>query len=515
MRFSVRDRSFGDMRRLPILTLVLLLLSATVAEAKGLSVTVPPEGQVAVAVASGAKSVKVKSAPAGVTVAGGVKQGRLAVAVVRPRGVTASGKVVFTVKGRVKGVKTFAKALDGGKAPGCGDLAKRLAKRLKGAVDMKALAPVLAAKLCGKSAPAGAAGVLSKAGLGPASAPGPAGPAPSGGGTLTRPGGTTSTGRATPTPTPRPGGGGGGVRVCDDGVDNDGDGQTDWEDPGCSDAGDTTEDSEVPVSAECAASSGVGMADDPTWLGAGINAGCGTFTSVEVDVAPGIATCSANNGFECTVFDPIASATRKAGATDMVDIDLHLKAPVDCSRPATIAFFRPNGEVAELRAPVHNCKNLPAPPPQCRNGADDDGDGLVDSRDAAGVTDPDPGCGSKDDTTEASEVPTPESCEVQIGVFGGDKTLTGLLTSGCGVLKGAWFRPPGNAASCQWGFSTDEFWTPCGAPLGGTVGVTFPATNQDLALAAKLTAEFQCRSVTVALVKENDTVMSDTVPFCG
>ena len=63
----------------------------------------------AVAVASGVKAVKVKSAPAGVTVAGGVKKGRLAVAVVRPRGVAATGKVVLTLKGKAKGVKTFAR----------------------------------------------------------------------------------------------------------------------------------------------------------------------------------------------------------------------------------------------------------------------------------------------------------------------------------------------------------------------------------------------------------------------
>ena len=40
------------------LTLAVLLISTTAAEAKGLSVSVPPEGQVAVAVASGAKTVK-------------------------------------------------------------------------------------------------------------------------------------------------------------------------------------------------------------------------------------------------------------------------------------------------------------------------------------------------------------------------------------------------------------------------------------------------------------------------
>ena len=505
--------------RLSFLTLAVLLISTTVAEAKGLSVSVPPEGQVAVAVASGAKSVKVKSAPAGVTVAGGVKKGRLAVAVVRPRGVAAAGKVVFTVGGKLKGVKTFPEALDGGKAPGCSDLAGLLGKRLKGTADMKALAPVLAARLCGKTAPAGAADVLGKAGLGAAAAPAPGGssaPAPAGG-TITRPGsgpsrpGTNPTPTATPTPTPPAGT----KRACDDGLDNDADGQTDWQDPGCSDAGDTTENSEVPVSAECAASSGVGMGDDPTWLGAGINQGCGTFTTVEVDVAPGIETCGANNGFECTVFDPIASATRKAGATDMVDVDLHLKAPVDCAKPATIAFFRPNGEVAELRAPVHNCETLPPPAPQCSNGKDDDGDGLVDSRDSAGTTEPDPGCGGVADTSENSEIPTPESCRVQVGFFGTDKTFTGLLTSGCGVLKGAWFRPPGTPKDCLWAFGDDD-WAACGGVIkASTVGVTFPLTNQDLAIGTHLTTEYQCRNVTVALIRENDQAMSDTVPFCG
>jgi hypothetical protein len=350
--------------------------------------------------------------------------------------------------------------------------------------------------------------VLQRLGLGaPAIKQGTLAPPPPGG--SLRPGGSTA--KPTPTATPTPGGT---VRPCDNDDDDDGDGQTDWEDPGCSDAGDSTENSEVPVSAECAASSGVGMADDSTWLGAGINQGCGVFTTVEIDVAPGISTCSANNGFECTVFDPIASATRKAGATDMVDVDLHLKAPVDCAKPATIAFFRPDGEVAELRAPVHNCKTLPPPAPQCDNGKDDDGDGLVDSRDSAGTTDPDPGCGGVADTSENSEVPTPESCQVQVGYFGTDTTFTGLITSGCGVLKGAWFRPPGTPADCLWAFGEDD-WRSCGAVNAATVGVTFGPTNQDLALATHLTTEYACRNVTVALIRENDSVMSDTVPFCS
>ncbi len=262
------------------LTLTVLLLSSTAAHAaSGVSVAVPPEGQVAVAVASGVKSVKPKSTPAGVTVAGGVKNGRLAVAVVRPRGVAASGKVVFTVGGgKAKGVKTFGAALDSGRvSAGCGDLTALLSRRLKGNVDVKGLAGVLAAKLCGKAVPAGAADLLSRLGLGalPAGPAVPTTPAPAQGapgGTLTRPG----AGSPAPTPTVTPPAGG--KRVCDNGLDDDGDGQTDWEDPGCLDAGDSTENSEVPVSAECAASSGLGMGDDPTAIGVGINGGCGTFT---------------------------------------------------------------------------------------------------------------------------------------------------------------------------------------------------------------------------------------------
>ena len=160
--------------RLSLLTLAILLFSTAAAQAaKGLSVAVPAEGQVAVAVASGAKSVKVKSAPAGVTVAGGVKKGRLAVAVVRARGAAATGKVMFSVVGKAKGVKTFPAALTSGRvSAGCGDLGGLLGKRLKGTADVKALGAVLAAKLCGKPAPANAADVLASCS---GSAPRPAG----------------------------------------------------------------------------------------------------------------------------------------------------------------------------------------------------------------------------------------------------------------------------------------------------------------------------------------------------
>jgi hypothetical protein len=500
--------------RLVLLTLTVILFSSTAAQAaKYLSVAVPADGQVAVAVASGAKSVKVKSAPAGVTVAGAVKKGRLAVAVVRPHGTAASGKVVFSVGGKAKGIRTFAAALDGGKAgAACPSLGALLSKKLKGSADMKALSVVLAAKLCGKPAPAGALDVLAKLGLGPAQ---PGAPAPSPGsssGTLTRPGGSTGRPGATPAPTPTvtpPAG----KRACDNDVDDDGDGQTDWEDPGCSDAGDTTENSEVAASAECAASSGLGMVDDPTEINVGINPGCGTFWQAEVQIAPGVASCTANNDYECKVYDPIGSASLKDGERDGVDMALQLKGPVDCGKKATIALYRLNGQVVELQELVGNCKTLPAPPPKCSNGKDDDGDGMIDSRDAAGTTDPDPGCGGPTDTTENSEIKTPDSCELTVGIFGGDKRFAGLVTSGCGVLKGIWFRPPGTPTDCLYAFGDDDA-QDCSVKAG-TAGATFALTNQDVTLGTHLAADAACREVTVALIREDDSVMADRVDFCG
>src|SRR3954454_19066706 len=162
--------------KLSLLAFGVLLISSPPAFAATPSAPVPAEGQVSVTFASGVKSVKVKSAPAGVTVAGGVRGGKLAIAVIRPRGVAASGKVKLTIKGKAKGVKTIAAALNGGKAPNCKDLAGLLSKRLKGSADVKGLANVLAAKLCGTAAPDNAAQVLAALGLGPAPVP-PAPPA--------------------------------------------------------------------------------------------------------------------------------------------------------------------------------------------------------------------------------------------------------------------------------------------------------------------------------------------------
>jgi hypothetical protein len=499
--------------RLGLLTLTAVLVSAPAAQAaKTLSVPIPAEGQVAVAVAvaKGAKGVKVKSAPAGVTVAGGVKKGRLAVAVVRPRGVAASGKVVFTLRGKAKGVKTFGAALDGGKAgAACKDLGPLLSKRLKGTADMRALSPVVTAKLCGKAAPADAPAVLQRLGLGAPPLqqgslkppPPPAQPRPSGGATA-RP-------APTPTATPVPGG-----RPCDNDRDDDGDGQTDWEDPGCTDAGDKTEDSEVPVSAACAEEAAIRMGEDPTEFGVGINGACGQFWSVEIDLAPGVLSCTANNGLECTVFDPIADASVdiKDPEATMVDVSLVLKGPVNCDKPYTIAFWRRNGPTAELYEKVRNCRNLPAPPPKCSNGKDDDGDGMIDSRDFAGATDPDPGCTSPADTSENSEIPTPDWCDVQVGIFDQNIRLPGIAVQGCGVIKGVWFKPPGNPVGCVFRVGSNDVFE-C-AVKGGTGGVTFAPTNMEVLLATPIAADATCSPVTIALVRDDDSVYADRVSFC-
>ena len=485
--------------RLGLLTAAALLISSPAYAAT--SVPIPAEGQVAVVVGGGVKSVKVNSAPAGVTVAGGVSKGRFAVAVVRPRGVTASGKVVLTVRGRAKGVKTFPAALSAGRAPACSGLGGLLAKRLKGGADVKALSGVLSAKLCGKPAPAGAPDVLARLGLGalPAS---PAGP-----GTISKPIVTP-----TPTPTPKPS-----VRQCDNDVDDDKDGQTDWEDPGLLGRGRQHGEQRGRgggrVRRELRREHGGG---DATGLFAAINSGCGTFTSVEVDAAPGIATCkvfTANSNFECTVFAPIAHATAKDGkATDMADILLELTGPAKCDRIATIALFRPNGEVAELQEPISSCKTGSAPPPKCSNGKDDDGDGMVDARDFAGVSDPDPGCSGPADTSEDSERPTPETCQVQVGVFDNNPRLPGMAVEGCGVIKGVWFKPPGQAVGCAYVVGGNDALS-C-TLKGGTGGATFAPTNLEVLLAVPIAANPTCVPVTVALIREDDSVWADRVNWC-
>lgn len=487
--------------RLLLVTLGVLLISSPAAQAASRSLTLPAEGQVAVTFASGVKSVKVKSAPTGVTVAGGVKGGKLAVALIRPRGAK-GGKVVLTLKGKAKGVKTIAAALDGGKASSCAGLDKLLAKRLAGKADVKGLAGVLAAKLCGKPAPANAAAILAQLGLGAPAAPPapPAGPAaPSSGGRVSAPGRSNSN----PTPTPP-------AKPCANGADDDGDGQTDLEDPGCADGNDSAETGEVPVPAECIENnSGIGMGDSTTGLGAGINR-CGLFTKVRIDAAPGVKSCeifTGGAGWTCGPSGAYGVAT--GPAVDIADVNLTLTGPANCNRKVTIALYRPNGEVAELYGPIARCKTggggEPAKP-ACENGIDDDGDGMIDDHFAEGALDPDPGCTSTTDTSENSETPAPANCKIALGVWDEAGEIAGATAEGCGGLRGFWYHAPGKVTECGHRFGA-------GALLNcqivrETGGTMFDGLSFDkLSVYTALEAAANCNPMTLALIREDHSVI--------
>ena len=207
-----------------------------------------------------------------------------------------------------------------------------------------------AARLCGKPPPAGAQAILDRLGLGAA-------PATSGG--LTTPG----AGRPAP---PAGGGGGGATNQCSNGIDDDGDGQVDAPserklrpDPGCMNANDTTENSEVAVPAGCNAGAGVG--DDKSVLQIGINDGCGQFVGVTVYAAPNAFVCdvaaSAGN-WVCVIAHGHGFAETRTAAADMADLQIGLLGPANCTVPATtvpqcapvtVAVTLADGRVAKLR----------------------------------------------------------------------------------------------------------------------------------------------------------------------
>ena len=104
-----------------------------------------------------------------------------------------------------------------------------------------------------------------------------------------------------------------------------------------------------------------------------------------------------------------------------MDVPATASGAVKCDRKATIALYRPNGEVAEIHAAIGNCNGgdgggEPAKP-QCADGKDDDGDGMIDDHFAEGATDPDPGCTSTTDTSENSELLAPATARSRIGLL--------------------------------------------------------------------------------------------------
>jgi hypothetical protein len=295
---------------------------------------------------SKASSVKARG-PVALAVTGGVRKGRLAVAVVRRRGVAASGSVTVTVKGKVRALKRYGAALGGDRASGaaCKGIEALLGRPLRragiAAADLRAAGQAAGARLCGRPYPAGAEAVLAKLALGGA---------PSGGGLTPR-----------PQPAPPPAGDGT-TNECSNGIDDDGDGQVDAPserhprpDPGCMNANDRSENSEVPL--QCNAGAGVG--DDRSVLQIGIDDGCGEFVEVSVYAAPNAFVCdigaSAGN-WVCLIAHGHAFAeTRDAIGAETADLQIGLNADADCSVPVTIVLSRRNFEVAELVTPIAGC----------------------------------------------------------------------------------------------------------------------------------------------------------------
>jgi hypothetical protein len=498
-------------RLLPI-TLLALLCAGT-SQAATVKLPVPDEGQVAVAVASVPKgkkvSLRVSKAPAAVAVIGSVKRGRLAIAVVRPRGTFGVGSVSMKVRGgKAKGVRRIAAALAGGAAPpaACKTLGRLLGKPLQtaglAATDLRTVGAAVGARLCGKPAPAGAGEALARLGLGTGS----------GGGGL-EPGGGGSGHTPPPPPT-------GSLNQCSNGVDDDHDGQIDAlsedklrPDPGCMNANDSTEAGEVPVPAACAASSGASIGDEPSRLNISINDGCGSFTEAAVYAAPRAFVCDiqASAGAWVCVIDHGQSyaETRNATAADMADLQIGLNGNVNCAVPATIVLYRSDFTVSELVKPVDGCG---ARKPACANGTDDDGDGLADARDAAGADDPDPGCSGPADTTENSEVALPAGCVVELSVFNQDDFFPGVAVHGCGAIKGVWFKPSAEPADCYFAVGAADA-VECSVS-GATAGATFAATSQEVLLAMHTMTMPACAPVTTAITLGNGAVAKRRDDWC-
>jgi hypothetical protein len=483
------------MLRLLPLSLLLVLFAAATAQAATVKVPVPAEGQVAVAVASVSKKASVKAkAPTGIAVTGAVKKGRLGVAVAHRRGVIAGGMVTLKVKGRVRGMKTGAVP-----AAACKGLAALLSKPLQkagiAAADLRAVGAAAGARACGKPLPPGAQAILDRLGLGAA-------PPTSGG--LVKPGPNR----------PGLGGGGGETNQCSNGIDDDGDGQVDAPserrlrpDPGCMNANDSTESGEVPL----ICNAGAGLGDDASVLQVGINDGCGEFVEVSVYASPSVFVCdvaaSAGN-WTCVIAHghPFAE-TRNATDAEMADLTIGLNGPADCAVPVTIVLTRRNLEVAELVTPIARCDEAA---PACSNGADDDGDGMADAREAG--TDPDPGCSGPADASEDSEVGLPAGCEVGGGNAGGDPRFPAVEITGCGAITGVWFKPSASPSDCLYAIGDDP--AQACSLTGATAGATFAATTAGVALGAHTTTDPQCAPVTVAIALADGRVAALRDDWC-
>jgi hypothetical protein len=415
-----------------------------------LKVPAPAAGQVAVAAAtiSGAPALKAREAgvPKGAFVTGGiVKAGgrRIAlVAVARPSRSAAVRAAVSAGRAKPAGTASAAAllsadppaALTAAVAPVCAGAAKALGHPLRrgagapSGAELKAFGQVLAARLCGHAidgkgtallgllglqAPKLAAKPADGVQLGPVPAPAPVAAA------STTPPAPSTGGSAPPPPPPS-------TPACANGKDDDGDDQVDalgkgaqFFDPGCSDASDTTENSEKATPRAC----GLGIYTHQTRRGFGVDFDSLSFDECPkpmvkgvVDLASAITDCR-DPGWEGGKGN--ASCDKKDGALVIAAgkggqwLVYGSTAADLCGTKGVIVGYTADGTAWEQEMPVFDgaeaCKT--ATPPNaaaCADGLDNDGDGQVD---AAGVLQagPDPGCTSAADASEDSELPYPET----------------------------------------------------------------------------------------------------------
>jgi len=178
-------------------------------------------------------------------------------------------------------------------------------------------------------------------------------------------------GAATPSPTPSPTPTPAPAPVCADGIDNDGDGATDYPaDPGCSSAADTDESNPVTTPAEQSLPAKLTVSSD--W---------GTGYCTDVAVTNGTSTTvkwRTSFAVQGTINNLWNAAYTQTGS--QVDASgLAWNETLQAGATATFGF----------------CADRPAPMAACADGVDNDGDGLSDYP-------ADPGCTSAADTDETN-----------------------------------------------------------------------------------------------------------------
>ncbi len=435
-------RSSSPRRALAAMALpTALLLAAPAADAApaALKLPVPKPGHVAVGVASASKAspLTVKGAlPKGVVVTGAIRGGQAVVAVIRPAGGPASASlakvVVAAPRARLSAPALLPSALTtkgAGLGPACrvapsalGTVLRRSGAASLSASDVKRVGAVVAGALCGKAVDAAGHGLLVAERLVPPAGQ-PAAPPPAGGGVKPQPGG--GGGGIQPPGGGGAGGGGGGgggqtgPAACDNGKDDDGDGQVDHVnsgkalvDPGCLGADDATEDSEKAPPRAC----GLGVYLRQSAKGFGADFDSISYEACPKPIAYGIvdlsvpvASCGDARwegaaGGSCTV-STSGNAIVTGSGGKQYDVTGEATASL-CGTQAYVYAWLKDGTAWEQKVDVYDPASLcgpSSPAAECANGKDDDGDGQIDVDGGAGKPS-DPGCESAGDTSESGEI---------------------------------------------------------------------------------------------------------------